>query len=426
MKKFDLIIIGAGAAGLFCASVAGQRGARVALIDHSEKLAEKIRISGGGRCNFTNVDAGRPERFVSSQPRFARDALRIYPPRRFIDLVQQYRIAFHEKHRGQLFCDQSSEQIINLLKTECERGGVTFFRPVQVSDVRRSTASAQPAQSAQSADGEPTAGSFQLDTSAGTLCAPALVVATGGLSIPKIGATDFAYRLAKQFSVKLIEPRPGLVPLTFDEQAWGKMSELAGLSVEVDIEVQGKSQQARFREDMLFTHRGLSGPAILQISNFWSAGETLQIDLAGGEDLEQLLLQTKLSSRQNLAPAIIQALSNKMPRRLVSTWLDTSVFASDAKRKIAELSNKHLVSLALALRRWPVLPTGTEGYRKAEVTLGGVDTNELDPISMQVKSQPGLYFIGEAVDVTGWLGGYNFQWAWASGYGAAMAVTARS
>ena len=252
------------------------------------------------------------------------------------------------------------------------------------------------------------------------------MVATGGLSIPKIGATDFAYRLAKQFSVKLIEPRPGLVPLTFDEQAWGKMSELAGLSVEVDIEVQGKSSSARFREDMLFTHRGLSGPAILQISNFWSAGESLQIDLAGGRDLEQLFLQAKLGSRQNLAPALIHALSEKMPRRLVSSWLESSPFAGDAQRKIAELSNKHLVSLALAMRRWPVSPTGTEGYRKAEVTLGGVDTNELDPASLQVRKQPGLFFIGEAVDVTGWLGGYNFQWAWASGYGAAMAVTANA
>ncbi len=407
LKKFDLIIIGAGAAGLFCASVAGQRGARVALIDHSEKLAEKIRISGGGRCNFTNVDAGLHERFISSQPRFARAALRIYPPRRFIDLVQQYRIGFHEKHRGQLFCDQSSEQIIDLLRTECERGSVTWLRPVTVDAVRCTHA-------------------FELDTSAGPLTAPALVIATGGLSIPKIGASDFAYRIAKQFSVKLVEPRPGLVPMTFNEQAWGKMSELAGLSVEVDIEVKGKAPVTRFREDMLFTHRGLSGPAILQISNFWSSGDSLQIDLAGGQDLEQLLLQTKVSSRQNLAPAIIQALAQKMPRRLIATWLDASAFAGDAQRKIAELSNKHLVALALALRQWPVSPTGTEGYRKAEVTLGGVDTHELDPVSLQVKRQPGLFFIGEAVDVTGWLGGYNFQWAWASGFGAAMAVTAKS
>ncbi len=403
MKKFDLIIIGAGAAGLFCASVAGQRGARVALLDHSEKLAEKIRISGGGRCNFTNVDAGLHDRFVSTQPRFARAALRIYPPRRFIDLVQQYRIPFHEKHRGQLFCDQSSEQIINMLRTECERGGVSLLRPVTVSALRHTDV-------------------YELGTSAGPLSAPALVIATGGLSIPKIGASDFAYRIARQFALKLIDPRPGLVPLTFDEQAWGKMSELAGLSVEVDIEVKGKASATRFREDMLFTHRGLSGPAILQISNFWSAGDSLQIDLAGGQDLEQLLLQTKVSSRQNLAPAIIQALAQKMPRRLISTWLDASAFAADAQRKIAELPNKHLVSLVQALRQWPVSPTGTEGYRKAEVTLGGVDTHELDPVSLQVKRQPGLFFIGEAVDVTGWLGGYNFQWAWASGFACANAL----
>ena len=388
----------------------------MALIDHSEKLAEKIRISGGGRCNFTNLDAGRHERFVSLQPRFAREALRIYPPRRFIELVKQYRIGFHEKHRGQLFCDQSSEQIINLLKTECDRGGVSLFRPVTVSAVRFASARGS------MPDGSTEQG-YQVETSAGALHAPALVLATGGLSIPKIGASDFAYRLAKQFSLKLIEPRPGLVPLTFDELAWGKMAELAGLSVEVDIEVQGKSQSARFREDMLFTHRGLSGPAILQISNFWSAGENLQIDLAGGRDLEQLFLQAKLGSRQNLAPAIIHALSETMPRRLVSSWLDASGFAADAQRKIAELSNKHLVSLALALRRWQVSPTGTEGYRKAEVTLGGVDTSELDPVSLQVRKQPGLYFIGEAVDVTGWLGGYNFQWAWASAFGAAMSIT---
>lgn len=443
LNSFDLIIIGAGAAGLFCASVAGQRGAKVALIDHSEKLAEKIRISGGGRCNFTNIDAGRPERFVSAQPRFARETLRRYPPRRFIDLVRQHGIAFHEKHRGQLFCDRSSEQIIEMLRVECDRGRISWFRPVTVNGVRRRAATLD----------------YELDSSAGVLSAPALVIATGGLSIPKIGATDFAYRMARQFGVKLIEPSPGLVPLTFDEQAWLPMSTLAGLSVEVDIRVKDKPQATPFREDMLFTHRGLSGPAILQISNFWRTGDSLLVDLAGGRDLEQLLLRTKQTSKQNLAPAIINALSAQtavpapaqapgparsqatgpvpaqtqstsppatqsiMPKRLIGAWLDASPFAADAQRKIAEVPNKQLIALAQAIRQWPVTPTGTEGYRKAEVTLGGVDTSELDAASLQVQKQPGLYFIGEAVDVTGWLGGYNFQWAWASGYGAAMAIT---
>lgn len=409
MDQYDVIIIGAGAAGLFCASVAGQRGARVALLDHSERLAEKIRISGGGRCNFTNLEADRPERFVSRNPTFARAALRAYPPRRFIDLVRSHDIAFHEKHRGQLFCDDSSERIIAMLVEECARGSVSLLRPMRVSAVAWSQAEAR----------------YQVTTEHTTLGAPRLVIATGGLSIPKIGASDFAYRLARQFRLPIIEPRPGLVPLTFDEPGWQALHELAGLSLEVDIEVltEGAPSSPTFREDMLFTHRGLSGPAILQISSYWAPGRTLRIDLARGRDLEQPLLTAKRTSRQTLLGALQSEFGSFMPRRLLAGWLAASSFAADADKRVAELSNKRLVELALALRHWQVRPTGTEGFRKAEVTLGGVDTQALDPGTLEARDRAGLHFIGEAVDVTGWLGGYNFQWAWASAHAAALAVT---
>lgn len=400
MQEFDAIIIGAGAAGLFCAGVAGQRGRRVLLIDHSPKVAEKIRISGGGRANFTNrdLDAQTPHKhFVSRNPHFCRSALSRYTPADFIALVQRHGVPFHEKHKGQLFCDRSADDLIQLLLRECEAGGVTRWQPCAVQAVRL--------------DGS---GHYEVDTGNGTVRSPALVVATGGLSIPQIGASDFGHRLAAQFGLRLIEPRPGLVPLTFDGNAWAPFAELAGLALPVDIETGEKKQRTTFREDLLFTHRGLSGPAVLQISSYWEPGQPVRLDLAPGTDLEEELRQAKLRSRKRLA----NELATWVPSRLADTWTAAD---ADWQRPVAETPDKALARLAQRLSRWELTPTGTEGYRKAEVTLGGVDTRDLSSQTMESR-QKGLYFIGEVVDVTGWLGGYNFQWAWASAHACAQAL----
>ncbi|NRF70444.1 NAD(P)/FAD-dependent oxidoreductase [Aquincola sp. S2] len=406
--RWDTIVIGAGAAGLFCAALAGQRGLKVLLLDHAEKLAEKIRISGGGRCNFTNRDAG-PANFLSSNPDFCRSALARYTAADFIALVRRHGISFHEKHRGQLFCDGSSEQIIHMLVSECDSGGVERRQPCAVRAVRAID------------------GGFELDSDAGPLKTRQVVIATGGLSIPKIGATDFGYRIAKQFGHKLIEPRPALVPLTFDAAAWAPFVPLAGVSLEVAIETgqgrqrgpvaaRGRDTGARFVEDLLFTHRGLSGPAVLQISSFWRPGDALRIDLGAGADLAARLREAKLSSRRQLG----NELATWLPQRLASAWLDSH--GLPAERAMPELRDRDLERLAQGLSRWTITPDGTEGFRKAEVTAGGVDTRELDSRTMASKRQPGLFFIGEVVDVTGWLGGYNFQWAWASAAACALGL----
>jgi predicted Rossmann fold flavoprotein len=398
---YDAVVIGAGAAGLFCAAQAGQRGLKVLLLDHAEKVAEKIRISGGGRCNFTNRDAV-PANFLSANPHFCRSALARYTPSDFIALVQRHRIAFHEKHRGQLFCDESSEQIIAMLLRECEAGQVTHWQPCPVAAVRAQE------------------GGYELDTARGVIRCRQLVVATGGLSIPKIGATDFGHRLARQFGHRIVEPRPALVPLTFDAGEWAPFVPLAGVALEVGISTgQGRSQ-GHFVEDLLFTHRGLSGPAVLQISSHWRPGEALQIDLAPGHDLGQSLRQAKIHSRRQLG----NELGQWLPQRLASAWLARQQLP--AERPMPELRDRDLDILAQALSRWTLVPSGTEGYRKAEVTAGGVDTRELDSRSLASKRQPGLHFIGEVVDVTGWLGGYNFQWAWASAAACADALAVAS
>jgi predicted Rossmann fold flavoprotein len=395
---FDAVVIGAGAAGLLCAAQAGQRGLKVLLLDHAGKLAEKIRISGGGRCNFTNREAG-PSNFLSANPDFCRSALARYTPVDFITLVRRHGIAFHEKHRGQLFCDESSEQIIDMLVSECNAGGVQRRQPCAVQAVR------------------PIQGGFELDTDAGTVRTRQLVIATGGLSIPKIGATDFGYRIAKQFGHKLIETRPALVPLTFDALTWAPFVPLAGVSLEVGIETGEGRRRGRFVEDLLFTHRGLSGPAVLQISSFWRPGEALRIDLGAGADLAARLREAKSLSRRQLGNEV----SAWLPQRLAAAWLETHGLPAD--RPIPELRDRDLERLAQALSRWTITPDGTEGYRKAEVTAGGVDTRELDSRTLGSKRQPGLFFIGEVVDVTGWLGGYNFQWAWASAVACANALS---
>jgi len=389
MQTFDAVVIGAGAAGLFCAGIAAQRGLKVLLIDHSEKVAEKIRISGGGRCNFTNRDTG-PANFISANPHFCRSALARYTAQDFIALVQRQRIAFHEKHKGQLFCDESSDQIIDLLLRECDAGGVTRWQPCTVHDVRRS--------------GE----RFELDTDRGPVVSAQVIISTGGLSIPKIGASDFGYRIARQFGHRIVETRPALVPLTFDSAAWAPFVALSGLSLQARVETGSGKACGEFLEDLLFTHRGLSGPAILQISTFWKPGTPIRLDLAPGSELASVLTQAKKTSRRQLA----NELAELLPRRLADTWLSTQ--PDLAQRALPEVRDRDLEQLAAGLQRWELVPSGTEGYRKAEVTAGGVDTRGLSSQSMESVSVPGLYFIGEVVDVTGWLGGYNFQWAWAS------------
>jgi predicted Rossmann fold flavoprotein len=399
MNEFDAVIIGAGAAGLHCAGIAGQLGLKVLLLDHSEKVAEKIRISGGGRCNFTNRDT-TPANFLSANPHFCRSALARYTPQDFITLMQGHRIGFHEKHKGQLFCDSSSDDVIQMLLAECQRGNVVHWQPCAVSAVQQSGIG------------------FAVNTDRGTVTSKRLVIATGGLSIPKIGATDFGYRVARQFGHHMIDTRPALVPLTFDAAAWQPFVALAGLSLEARVQTGQGKNQGEFLEDLLFTHRGLSGPAVLQISSFWQPGTPLRIDLAPAQDLKQALTQAKAQSRRKLSNELIELL----PRRLAETWLGTQPALTD--KPVAELRDRDLQQLAAGLQRWEVTPNGTEGYKKAEVTSGGVDTRELSSNSMESQRTTGLHFIGEVVDVTGWLGGYNFQWAWASAAACARAMAA--
>ncbi len=400
MQNFDAIVIGAGAAGLFCAGIAGQRGLSVLVLDHSEKVAEKIRISGGGRANFTNreLDPHAPHKhFISANPNFCRSALSRYTPADFIELLQRHGIAFHEKHKGQLFCDRSAEDLIQMLLRECDAGGVQRWQPCGVKAIR--------------VDGD---GVYELDTDRGPVRSRTVVVATGGLSIPKIGATDFGYRLAKQFGLRLVEPRPGLVPMTFDGDHWLPYAGLSGLALPVRIETGDKKTRMAFNEDLLFTHRGLSGPAVLQISSYWHDNSPIRLNLAPDADLPAALARAKATSRKLIA----NELAGLVPSRLADAWVQQD---PDWQRPVAEASDKALARLAERLSRWEITPTGTEGYKKAEVTLGGVDTRDLSSQTLESK-QPGLYFIGEVVDVTGWLGGYNFQWAWASAHACAQAL----
>jgi predicted Rossmann fold flavoprotein len=409
MSFFDVVVVGAGAAGLFCAGQAGQLGLKVLLVDHSEKVAEKIRISGGGRCNFTNreLEPAAPQKhFLGDNPNFCRSALSRYTPQDFIALVQRHDIPFHEKHKGQLFGDRSAEDFIRMLLAECDAGGVTRWQPCSIKAARAVADDPADRQS----------GRFELDTDRGPVRCRSLVIATGGLSIPKIGASDFGYRIAKQFGLRLVEPRPALVPLTFDGEAWAPYSQLAGLALPVVIETGEKKNRIAFHEDLLFTHRGLSGPAVLQISSYWREGQPIRIDLAPNVDLKDKLLQAKSRSRKLIA----NELAALVPSRLADAWVQQD---PAWQRPISDATDKALIALAQRLSRWELVPTGTEGYRKAEVTAGGVDTRDLSSQTLESK-QPGLFFIGEVVDVTGWLGGYNFQWAWASAHACARALAA--
>ena len=392
MAEYDTIIIGAGAAGLMCAIEAGKRGRRVLLIDHAKAPGEKIRISGGGRCNFTNIHAS-PKNFISKNPHFCKSALSRYTPADFIDLVNAHSIAWHEKTLGQLFCDHSAKDIIAMLTDECAKARVDLRLNVTVDDVRKTDTG------------------FQITTNAGRFTTQSLVIATGGKSIPKMGATDFAYRIARQFDIDLVETRPALVPLTFSPDILAATKPLSGVSTDARVQCNG----AIFDEAMLFTHRGISGPSILQISSYWREGDEIDIDLAPENDCRNLLKIARDKQGKATAHSIVSAV---LPKRLAEKVCE---FAK-ATGKIGEFSNARIDALANAIHQWRVKPVGSEGYRTAEVTLGGVNTNALSSKTLEVNSVPGLYFIGEAVDVTGWLGGYNFQWAWSSGWAAGQAV----
>ncbi|HWG21799.1 MAG TPA: NAD(P)/FAD-dependent oxidoreductase [Terracidiphilus sp.] len=394
-RAFEVIVLGAGAAGLMCAAVAGQRGRRVALLEHNSQPGRKILISGGGRCNFTNIDCA-PDRFLSANPHFAKSALALYQPRHFLELVGRYRIPWHEKTLGQLFCDHSSRAVLDMLLAECERGGVELV--LNARDIQADRAAS---------------GGFFLSSSAGEFTADALVIATGGLSIPKLGATGLAYDLARQFGLRIVEPRPALVPLVLGggEAGW---TELTGVSADVIAwagELQGKRAAHHFREKMLVTHRGLSGPAILQASSYWRPGEPVHVDfgpaLPGGAKLLGALLQPQ--SRRDSA-AMKQALREALPQRLAGHLAEIAAPES--------WSNAALESCERKLRDWQFLPVGTEGFERAEVTAGGVNTDDLNARTMETRDVSGLFLIGEAVDVTGHLGGFNFQWAWASAVAA--------
>lgn len=392
MTAFDAIILGAGAAGLMCAAVAGARGRRVLLLDHAEKVGEKIRISGGGRCNFTNIHSG-PKNFLSNNPHFAVSALKRYQPRDFIALVEGYGIAYHEKTLGQLFCDGPSQQIIDMLLSECGKASVDLRTGVTITDVVHNGLD------------------YRIETQLGAFHAPQLVVATGGKSIPKMGATGFGYDIAKRFGLAIVEPRPALVPFTFSEHLRAKLGPLSGVSVDAIV----ANEKAQFREGLLFTHRGLSGPSILQISSYWREGEGVRVNmLPDWRAVENLNAARKQRGKKQLGVL----LSEKLPKRIVEHLGDAALMAM----RLGDVSSAKLEEALTPFINWQVTPQGSEGYRTAEVTLGGVDTYELSSKTMAAKRVKGLHFIGEVVDVTGHLGGHNFQWAWASAQAAGQAL----
>jgi predicted Rossmann fold flavoprotein len=402
---FDVAVLGAGAAGLFFAAEAGRRGSRVIVLDHAEKIGEKIRISGGGRCNFTNLGA-RPEHFLSQNPKFCISALSRYTPADFVTHVEKAGIAYHEKALGQLFCDGSAQDIIDMLLGDCAAAGVKIRKGVSVGDVVK------------------TADGFELTASTGPVRARNVVVATGGKSIPKIGASGFGYDLATRFGLDIVDPRPALVPLTFEGAIKTMARDLAGVSVEASVTADPqspvlrgkKARPAAFRDGFLFTHRGLSGPSILQISSYWREGGDVVIDFAPRTDVGSYLIEKK---KQGGRAEVGTVLAELLPKRLVQALRSQQNWEG----RLADWSDRKLEELGRSVHAWRVTPSGSEGYRTAEVTLGGVSTADLDSRTMEAKSVPGLYFIGEVVDVTGWLGGYNFQWAWSSAFAAAVAVT---
>ncbi|MDB4081603.1 NAD(P)/FAD-dependent oxidoreductase [Candidatus Pelagibacter sp.] len=386
IEKFDVIIVGAGAAGMMSAIEAGKRGRRVLLVDHAKKIGEKIRISGGGRCNFTNIHT-HPNKFISNNPKFVISALKQYTQNNFINLIKKHNIKFHEKKLGQLFCDESAQQIIDMLLFECNDANVVIKKNTKITDIDKKDDKY-----------------FIMVGSDKYLC-ESLVIASGGLSIPKIGATKFGYEIAKKFNLKVVETLPALVPLTFSEKILAICKELTGLSVEAVVSF----KRIFFEEGMLFTHRGLSGPSILQISSYWKLGEDIKVNLSPKLDIDKFLGNKKITNPKQDINIII---SEILPKRLANIICNEN----NVSGNICELSNKLLNQLSGSINAWAINPTGSEGYRTAEVTLGGIDTDEISSKTMMSKKHPGLFFIGEVVDVTGHLGGYNFQWAWSSGY----------
>lgn len=389
MSKWDVIVIGAGAAGLFCAIEAGKRGRQVLVLEHSDTVGRKIAISGGGRCNFTNIHTN-PDNFTSANPHFCKSALARYTPADFVSLVEKHGIAYHEKKLGQMFCDGSSQQIIDLLLLECAAAGVEIRCRCQVTSVQQD-------------------GVFRVETNQGSLVSTSLVIATGGLSIAPLGATDFGYRMARQFGLRIEDPRPGLVPFTLTPQILRRWGKLAGVSVDALVRCDGQ----QFRENILVTHRGLSGPGILQISSYWKPGMPVSINLLPDEDMSEIFMQNRSSDTE-----LLKLLSRYLPRRFAEVWC--GLFA--ASKPLKQYNQNELEDIARRLHDMQITPSGTEGFRKAEVTAGGVSTAELSSQTMEARRVPGLYFIGEVVDVTGQLGGYNFQWAWASGFAAGQFV----
>jgi len=404
--RSDVIVIGSGAAGMMCAMQAGQRGRSVVLLEHAKKLAEKIRISGGGHCNFTNINT-RPENFISANSDFCRSALARYTPQDFIALLQKHGIGYHEKTLGQLFCDDDSEAVIALLRGECEAAGVKRFMSCEIGEIKYSPLPE---------DGQPKKEGhrFHVSTSRGDFNSAALVIATGGLSIPRTGATPFGYHVAEQFGIPITKLKPGLVPLTFAPEDWKPYADLTGVSLDVVVSF-GKQS---FRENMLVTHRGLSGPAMLQISSYWQHGQPLHIDLLPNLDLAALLNEQKTSKK-----LLSNYLAQWFPKNFSEVWCaQLNAHNKIENKPLNQYNDKERKQIAAILHDWRVTPSGTVGYNKAEVTCGGIDTRALSSKTMECIEVPGLYFIGEVVDVTGWLGGYNFQWAWASGHAAGQAV----
>ncbi|MBU2887840.1 NAD(P)/FAD-dependent oxidoreductase [Gilvimarinus agarilyticus] len=393
MQTFDCIIIGAGAAGLMCAATAGQRGRSVAVLDHANKVGKKILMSGGGRCNFTNYDIG-PDNYLSANPHFCKSALSRYTQWDFISLVSEHQLAYHEKTQGQLFCDNKAKDILNILLAECDKGSVSIqtgcdihaITPIEDGPLR-----------------------YQLATSMGSFSCQSLVVATGGLSIPTMGASGFGYDIAKQFGLKIKARDAALVPFTFKGETLTLCQSLAGVSLPVNITCNDQS----FHDSLLFTHKGLSGPAALQISNYWHSGETLAIDFLPGASITQHIEQWR---QQGQKASPLNLLSQLLPKRFIQQWVEYQGLNGLMQKELAQWRREDIARLSQALQHWQTIPNGTEGYRTAEVTRGGIDTDGVSSKTFEAKTAPGLYFIGEVLDVTGWLGGFNFQWAWASGY----------
>jgi flavoprotein, HI0933 family len=412
---FDVIVIGGGAAGLMCAATAGQQGKRVALLDHANKMGKKILMSGGGRCNFTNMYL-EPSNYLCSNPHFCKSALSRYTEWDFIELVNRYQIPYHEKTLGQLFCDNKANDILQMLFAECDKGKVKRITDCTISSVARRDESDRNQVDAGNKNGtDAEENRFNLETSCGKFSCASLVIASGGLSIPTMGASGFGYQIAEQFGLKLLPRRASLVPFTLSGKWLEKLQPLAGVAIDCTLSCDSAGRKIAFNEAMLFTHRGLSGPAVLQISNYWQLGQPVEFDFLPSDNIKALINEWR---EQGNKQELKNLLAQKLPKRFVSIWLSEEIMT----KPVQQLSVADITKLEQDFHHWKIIPSGTEGYRTAEVTLGGIHTDEVSSKTFEAKKVPGLYFVGEVLDVTGWLGGFNFQWAWASGYCAGLSV----